>query len=67
MSPDDLIAFKASLGLSWERLAPMLGRTSSQLRRWAMGSTPIPHWVPGELARIRAKAGKIKKAKRGAA
>ena len=67
MTRDEFIAAKISLGLPWTRLAALLGRSESQLIRWAAGYTPIPHWVPNELARIRDEAGKLKAAKKSAA
>ena len=63
MTKDEFLAHKLALGLTWDKLAPLLGRSPSQLRKWAAGDWPIPHWVPRELQRIRTEAGKLKATK----
>jgi hypothetical protein len=64
MTPDEFAAFRLSLGLTVGQLAPLLNRKTRQLYHWQAGATPVPHWVPAELARIRAEAGKLKKTRR---
>ena len=48
--------FRQDAGLSVVAAAAMLGRTTKQIRRWEMGSSPVPPWA---MALLQAKAGDL--------
>ena len=52
MTPAELQARRAALGLSRERLAAALGVTSTTVWRWERGAVPLPRWVPLALATV---------------
>ncbi len=63
MTPDELRAALARLGLSQQALARHWGVNPRTVRRWALGEQDIPPWVPFALAgtlpsgKVRAMAG----------
>jgi DNA-binding transcriptional regulator YiaG len=45
MTPSDLVAARASLGLGQAALARALGMSTTAVWRWEKGDRPIPPWL----------------------